>query len=59
MWFLVSRMYNQCVIGSLIIGFLALINIFMLFATIMADPGVNPSIYLRYSQFYDKEKGEY
>ena len=46
-------------IGSLIIGFLALINVFMLFATILGDPGVHPSIYKRYSNFYNKQKGEY
>ena len=55
MGYLISKIYAHCVLGSILVSFLALVNIVMMFATILSDPGVPPQIYKRYSKFYQEQ----
>jgi hypothetical protein len=41
---------NTNLLGALICGFLCLINFLLMYATILSEPGVPASVYLRYSK---------
>ena len=40
--------FNKCPIGCLLSGFLSFINLLLMYATILCEPGVPASVYLRY-----------
>ena len=52
--------YSSKPLVCYICGLFAVINIFMMFATMLSDPGVKESIYLRYTQarYPRKEKSD-